>query len=461
MSLAAIVAWAMLAVLIGWLGMVLWATFRQLDGEVAASRDERGALSEALGGVRRPGANVRLALRRRSGCSASVRSAPAARRRRRRRASPTRAPGGCSRAAPARPAAAASSAPRYSTSSAASPRTVASGPSTARMISARVISSGLAREPVAAVGAAPAVDQPVRPAARRGCSRGSASGSPARRRAPRPSPARAPRLPRPRARPSPARHSRLWRRRAWTHLCRMGSERACAVEVKSGGCVPSACLANICSPMRKKEAERAAAIRLRLDGWSLRRIANELDVSIASVSTWVRHVRTRPEARQARPPLPRAIRRRGSSNATVWSLSANPSDRGVQPTSHAWSPALVPTVLQGVLRRKRRSSPGPVCTCQEAPRAGRKGVHRRVPLDPRLRRLRSARPPRSRVRPSRHQGRRREQVGRTRLVYLSTRDGDRPVRGCMRQLPSPPHLLPGERRNSEACSGHVAARDLR
>jgi hypothetical protein len=33
-SLAAIVAWLMLAVLIGWLGIVLAATFRQMDGEI-------------------------------------------------------------------------------------------------------------------------------------------------------------------------------------------------------------------------------------------------------------------------------------------------------------------------------------------------------------------------------------------------------------------------------------------
>ena len=38
MSLAAIVAWAMFAVLIGWLGMVLYATFRTLDGEVRSAR---------------------------------------------------------------------------------------------------------------------------------------------------------------------------------------------------------------------------------------------------------------------------------------------------------------------------------------------------------------------------------------------------------------------------------------
>ena len=34
MSLAALVAWAMLALLIGWLGIVLAATFRQMDGEL-------------------------------------------------------------------------------------------------------------------------------------------------------------------------------------------------------------------------------------------------------------------------------------------------------------------------------------------------------------------------------------------------------------------------------------------
>jgi hypothetical protein len=33
MSLAEVVAWAMFAVLIGWLGIVLWATFKTLDGE--------------------------------------------------------------------------------------------------------------------------------------------------------------------------------------------------------------------------------------------------------------------------------------------------------------------------------------------------------------------------------------------------------------------------------------------
>jgi hypothetical protein len=33
MTLAGLVAWAMLALLIGWLGFVLYATFHQLDGE--------------------------------------------------------------------------------------------------------------------------------------------------------------------------------------------------------------------------------------------------------------------------------------------------------------------------------------------------------------------------------------------------------------------------------------------
>jgi hypothetical protein len=34
MSVAAIVAWVMLALLIGWLGIVLAATFRQMDSEL-------------------------------------------------------------------------------------------------------------------------------------------------------------------------------------------------------------------------------------------------------------------------------------------------------------------------------------------------------------------------------------------------------------------------------------------
>jgi len=41
MSLADLVAWAMFAVLIGWLGVVLWATFRTLDGEARAKQADR------------------------------------------------------------------------------------------------------------------------------------------------------------------------------------------------------------------------------------------------------------------------------------------------------------------------------------------------------------------------------------------------------------------------------------
>jgi multisubunit Na+/H+ antiporter MnhF subunit len=40
MSLASLVAFAMLALLIGWVGTVLYATFRQLDGE-SRERGER------------------------------------------------------------------------------------------------------------------------------------------------------------------------------------------------------------------------------------------------------------------------------------------------------------------------------------------------------------------------------------------------------------------------------------
>ena len=42
MSLAALVAWLMLALLIGWLGIVLFATFRQLDGEMEEDARRRG-----------------------------------------------------------------------------------------------------------------------------------------------------------------------------------------------------------------------------------------------------------------------------------------------------------------------------------------------------------------------------------------------------------------------------------
>jgi hypothetical protein len=40
MSLSGLVAWAMFAVLIGWLGIVLYATFRQVDGEAKAKREQ-------------------------------------------------------------------------------------------------------------------------------------------------------------------------------------------------------------------------------------------------------------------------------------------------------------------------------------------------------------------------------------------------------------------------------------
>jgi hypothetical protein len=40
MGLAELVAWVMFAVLIGWLGIVLYATANQLDGEAKAKRDE-------------------------------------------------------------------------------------------------------------------------------------------------------------------------------------------------------------------------------------------------------------------------------------------------------------------------------------------------------------------------------------------------------------------------------------
>ena len=35
LSMAVLIAWAMFAVLIGWLGVVLWSTFRTIDGERA------------------------------------------------------------------------------------------------------------------------------------------------------------------------------------------------------------------------------------------------------------------------------------------------------------------------------------------------------------------------------------------------------------------------------------------
>jgi uncharacterized membrane protein len=42
MSLAAVVATGMLAILIGFVAMVLWATFRQVDAERRRAAAERG-----------------------------------------------------------------------------------------------------------------------------------------------------------------------------------------------------------------------------------------------------------------------------------------------------------------------------------------------------------------------------------------------------------------------------------
>lgn len=46
MPLSDVVAWAMLAALIGWLGIVLYATFRTIDGESkrATEVERRGRL---------------------------------------------------------------------------------------------------------------------------------------------------------------------------------------------------------------------------------------------------------------------------------------------------------------------------------------------------------------------------------------------------------------------------------
>lgn len=41
MALADVVAWVMLAALIAWLGIVLWATYRTIDGESRAAARER------------------------------------------------------------------------------------------------------------------------------------------------------------------------------------------------------------------------------------------------------------------------------------------------------------------------------------------------------------------------------------------------------------------------------------
>jgi hypothetical protein len=45
MDLASFVAWAMFAVLIGWLGWVLWATFRQFESESRDAAAERDRLN--------------------------------------------------------------------------------------------------------------------------------------------------------------------------------------------------------------------------------------------------------------------------------------------------------------------------------------------------------------------------------------------------------------------------------
>ena len=77
-----------------------------------------------------------------------------------RRGSPSRARRGGSRAPRPRRRVAARRCPRTSTCSERTPRTFASGPSTARITSARLISLGRAREPVAALRPAPARDEP-------------------------------------------------------------------------------------------------------------------------------------------------------------------------------------------------------------------------------------------------------------------------------------------------------------
>lgn len=62
---------------------------------------------------------------------------------------------------------------------------------------------------------------------------------------------------------------------------------------------------------RGKVAEREQARHLRADGWPLQRIADELDVSKGSVSTWVRDVPFTPSPRSpARRRGPNALQRR-------------------------------------------------------------------------------------------------------------------------------------------------------
>ena len=47
MSLAAAVTWLMLTLLIGWVGVVLWATYRQADAEWRQRGRRQGGLSGA------------------------------------------------------------------------------------------------------------------------------------------------------------------------------------------------------------------------------------------------------------------------------------------------------------------------------------------------------------------------------------------------------------------------------
>ena len=85
-------------------------------------------------------------------------------------------------------------------------------------------------------------------AARRGCSRESAAGSPARPRSPRPSPAAPPSRRSRRAPPSPAPHSRLWLRRASGGLNADGR--------------PPKTYANICSSCEESTSSVSARIEL-------------------------------------------------------------------------------------------------------------------------------------------------------------------------------------------------------
>ena len=48
MELADLVAYVMLVLLVGWIGIVLWATFRQIDVEARAPRKRHQASDERL-----------------------------------------------------------------------------------------------------------------------------------------------------------------------------------------------------------------------------------------------------------------------------------------------------------------------------------------------------------------------------------------------------------------------------